>query len=196
MKRFACLLPAPVFLLLFLSACPSGAYSRYPLGGVWEYSGSVNVTINGQQAVLRDSGRITIDSGYSYDRWGRDFDERIRRFLADGTFSVSPSPNIREDYRQSEWVNQWYNFRSFEISIDNVRYYMEITGRTRADLRYTRTIDGQRVSRFSPPPGSGGMKTGMTITVTDVLRHRGRMQYRNPPFPFFLLPLLFLCRKK
>ena len=197
MKRFAYLVPVLAFFFLFISACPSGADSRYPLGGVWEYSGSVNVTINGQQAVLRDSGRITIDSGYSYDRWGRDFDERIRRFLADGTFSVSPSPNIREDYRQSEWVNQWYNFRSFEISIDNVRYYMEITGRTRADLRITRTIDGQRVSAvfsaarirwdedWDDDYGDGwfygigaGCSTGTRL------------------FPFFLLPLLFLCRKK
>jgi hypothetical protein len=197
MKRFAYLLPALAFLFFFLSSCPSGASSHYPIGGVWEYSGSATVTIDGKQAVLRDSGRITIDSGYSYDWWSRDFDERIRTFLAKGTFSVSPSPAIREDYHHFGKVSQWYNFRSFEISIDDVRYFIELTGRTRADLRITRTIDGQRISAvfsavrirwdedWDDDYGDGwsygigaGCNTGTRLS------------------PFILVPLIFLRRKK
>ncbi|MBL3538471.1 hypothetical protein [Aminivibrio sp.] len=197
MKRLAFSLPALVLLFLFLSACPASAYSGYPLGGVWEYSGTVTVTIDGKQAVLRDSGRITIDSGYSYDWWSDDFDEKIRTFGAKGTFSLSLSPEIREDYNHFRQVYQWYNFRSFEISVDDALYFMEVTGRTRADLKITRTIGGRRVSAvfsavrirwdedWDDDYGDGlffgvggGCSTGTRLSV------------------FFLLPLLFLSRKK
>lgn len=197
MRRFTFPPPALVFLFLLFFACPSHAYSRYPLGGVWEYSGSVTVTIDGQQAVLRDSGRITIDSDYSYDWWSSDFDEYIEAFRARGSFSVSLTPEIREDYHHSDRVNHWYNFRSFEITIDNVQYYMELTGRTRADLRITRTISGRRVSAvFS---ASRIRWDNDWDDDYDDGWHYGigaGCDIGTPLSLLFLLPLLFLCRKK
>ena len=150
MKGFGLFLGVSFFFFL-LSVFPSPSRAAgYPVGGEWEYEGAVNVSIDGKSALLKDKGKITIDSDYEYSSWRGSYDERVRRFSVTGNYKISSVPPTSKNYNASTAVNRWYNFRYLEVRISGVVYRITVKGRTKGEVEITRSIDGRSVTAVFP----------------------------------------------
>lgn len=148
MRRFMRLFVLTVFSVILASASPAAGY--HPLGGVWEYEGSANVKFGEQTATFKEKGKITADAGYSYDWWRDDYDEWIYSFRAEGTFSLSVSPEIKKGYNHYSRVDRRFRYSVFEVSFKDSRYSVKITGRRTADVTITRIVEGKEVKAVFP----------------------------------------------
>lgn len=185
-----------VFIILGLFPGPSEG-ARYPIGGEWEYSGTRAITLDGKSAELKDGGKITIESDYYYDRWRRDYDERVLTFRVKGKYTVSPAPSISENYEAAVAVNRWYNFSYEEVERSGVKYRLTVTGRGNGEVRITRTIEGESVTAVFPArrirwDGDwddyyyGGNLFGVEVGCSIV----------GFGSVLLVIPLLFLCRRR
>lgn len=148
MRRLMGLFVLTAFSGILLSASPAAGY--YPLGGVWEYKGSVKVMFEGQQVVFKENGTITVDAGYSYDWWWDDYDEWIYSFRAKGNYSISAAPEIKENYNHYSKVDKRFRYDVFEIAFTDHRYTINITGRRTADITIVRKVAGKEIKAVFP----------------------------------------------